>query len=252
MTKAALDVLLYAWIALAIALIPLQLTIVAPYGRHRRDHWGPQIGNRLGWLIMEVVALVAFDVSFLWSGVPASPTAWIIFALWQAHYLNRSLLYPLRTKTAGKHIPVVIVGFSIMFNAFNGWSNGHYLGASGATHADGWLVDARFLAGLSIFLTGAAINIWADNTLISLRRPGGEDYVVPHGGLFDYVSSPNYLGEIVEWTGFAILCWNLPALAFAIWTATNLGPRAWRHHRWYKKMFPSYPAERKALIPYVL
>lgn len=38
MTDPVFDLLLYAWIALAIALIPVQLTIVAPYGRHRRKH----------------------------------------------------------------------------------------------------------------------------------------------------------------------------------------------------------------------
>jgi hypothetical protein len=35
-------------------------------------------------------------------------------------------------------------------------------------------------------------------------------------------------GEIIEWTGYAIACWSLPAAAFAIMTFCNLGPRA--HH----------------------
>ena len=34
------------------------------------------------------------------------------------------------------------------------------------------------------------------------------------------------VGEILEWTGFAIACWSLPALAFAIYTFSNLAPRA--------------------------
>lgn len=28
------------------------------------------------------------------------------------------------------------------------------------------------------------------------------------GGMFEFVSGANYLGEIVEWTGFAIACWS--------------------------------------------
>ena len=75
---------------------------------------------------------------------------------------------------------------------------------------------------------------------------------MPKGGLFRYVSCPNHFGEIVEWAGFAVMCWNLPALSFAVWTAGNLIPRSLSHHRWYREHFPDYPAERKAVIPFVL
>jgi protein-S-isoprenylcysteine O-methyltransferase Ste14 len=66
------------------------------------------------------------------------------------------------------------------------------------------------------------------------------------------VSCPNYLGEIVEWTGFALLTWSLPAVSFAAWTVANLVPRALAHHRWYRERFPDYPRRRKALIPGLL
>ena len=46
------------------------------------------------------------------------------------------------------------------------------------------------------------------------------------GGMFKYVTAANYFGEILEWTGFAIACWSLPAFAFAWWTFANLAPRA--------------------------
>jgi 3-oxo-5-alpha-steroid 4-dehydrogenase 1 len=252
MTERAFDLLLYAWIALAIVLIPIQLMIAAPYGRHQSDRWGPQIGNRLGWIIMEIVSPTAFVLSLLWEKAPSSKTIWIIFVLWLVHYLHRSLIYPLRTRTSGKRIPVLIVSSAVTFNAFNGWSNGFYLSTPWATYPDDWLLDLRFVIGLIIFFTGAAINIWADNRLITLRKSGERGYVIPRGGLFESVSSPNLFGEIIEWIGYGILCWNLPAAAFAIWTAANLGPRAWKHHCWYRENFPDYPAERKALIPYIL
>ena len=35
-------------------------------------------------------------------------------------------------------------------------------------------------------------------------------------------------------------------------TASNLVPRALATHRWYREQFPDYPAQRRALIPYVL
>jgi 3-oxo-5-alpha-steroid 4-dehydrogenase 1 len=103
-----------------------------------------------------------------------------------------------------------------------------------------------------VFVLGVAINLWADNRLIGLRAPGKPDYTIPRGGLFEWVSCPNHLGEIIQWTGFAIMCWNLPALSFAIWTFANLVPRAVSHHKWYRKTFPEYPKDRRAVIPALL
>ena len=45
---------------------------------------------------------------------------------------------------------------------------------------------------------------------------------------------------------------ELPALAFALWTAANLIPRALWRHRWYRRTFPDYPPSRRAVIPGVL
>jgi hypothetical protein len=57
---------------------------------------------------------------------------------------------------------------------------------------------------------------------------------------------------MVEWGGFALMAWSLPALSFAIWTIANLLPRALQHHKWYQQTFSDYPAERKAVIPFIL
>ncbi|MQY67097.1 MAG: hypothetical protein GH159_02080 [Dehalococcoidia bacterium] len=43
--------------------------------------------------------------------------------------------------------------------------------------------------------------------------------------------------------------WSLPGLAFAVWTAANLVPRAHSHHAWYRQRFPDYPPRRRALLP---
>ena len=46
--------------------------------------------------------------------------------------------------------------------------------------------------------------------------------------------------------------WSLPGLAFALYTAANVGPRALANHRWYHEKFDDYPKHRKALVPFVL
>jgi hypothetical protein len=94
------------------------------------------------------------------------------------------------------------------------------------------------------------INQKADNMLIALRTPGETGYKIPTGWLFEKISCPNLFGELIEWLGFAILCWNLPAFSFFIWTSANLIPRAISHHKWYRQQFADYPADRKAIFPF--
>ncbi len=242
---------LYGWTALALVLLPIQLFLTPPYGRHRSTAWGPVMDNRAGWVVMELVSPIAFAWCFV-TGGGVGGVAWIFFALWMAHYIHRSLVFPMRMRTSGKTIPVAIVASAIGFNGINGWSNGYYLGGLGGPYPEDWLADPRFIIGMLLFCAGAALNISSDNILLRLREPGGGGYKIPRGGLFALVSCPNHLGEIVEWAGFAIMCWNLPALAFAVWTAANLIPRSISHHRWYRERFADYPRERRAIIPGIL
>jgi hypothetical protein len=88
--------------------------------------------------------------------------------------------------------------------------------------------------------------------LRKLRNPGQDSYRIPEGGLFKYVSCANYLGEIIEWFGWACMTWSWVGLSFAVWTACNLTPRAVSHHKWYRNHFTAYPQERKAVIPFLL
>lgn len=248
----ALDIAAIVWTLLALAIVPTQLRMAAPYGRHVRAGWGPSISNQLGWCLMELVSLLVFAGLFLAGPNIKTAPMWVFFALWVAHYVNRSLIFPWRTRTRGKTIPLAIVGSAAAFNVVNAGLNGLYLGWFGAVYPDRWLADPRFIAGLAVFVAGAGINLWSDNRLIGLRAGGGQGYAVPRGGLFERISCPNHFGEIVQWSGFALMCWNLPVLSFAVWTAANLIPRALSHHAWYRRTFPDYPATRRAVIPALL
>lgn len=66
-------------------------------------------------------------------------------------------------------------------------------------------MSISFLAGAFLFITGMAINWKSDGMLISLRRPGETGYKIPNGFLFNYISTTSLLGEIIEWTGFALM-----------------------------------------------
>jgi protein-S-isoprenylcysteine O-methyltransferase Ste14 len=134
----------------------------------------------------------------------------------------------------------------------NATFNGFYLGTIEPMYTPEWLMDPRFIIGMLFVVSGFIINIQSDSILINLRKPGETGYKIPKGGMYRFVSCPNYLGEIMEWTGWAIATWSLPGLAFALWTAANLIPRALDNHRWYHSKFEDYPAERKAVLPYIV
>jgi len=247
-----LNIIAIAWTLLALAIVPMQFRVTAPYGRHARSDWGPTISNQVGWFLMELVSLVVFGGLFLAGPNMKTAPMWVFFALWTLHYVNRSLVFPWRTHTKGKQMPLAIVGSAAGFNVVNAGLNGLYLGWVGDAYPASWLADPRFIVGLVIFVAGAGINLWADNRLIGLRSGGHQGYSIPRGGVFEWVSCPNHMGEIIEWAGFAIMCWNFPALSFAVWTAANLIPRAVSHHLWYRRTFADYPAARRAVIPALL
>ncbi|MCX6249060.1 MAG: DUF1295 domain-containing protein [Bacteroidetes bacterium] len=252
MSSANFYLLVYVWIAIAILIFPIVLKIIAPYGRHTTKSWGPLINNKAGWIMMESPALFFFAGFFLFGTNHHNLLPWIFFSFWMIHYLNRTLIFPFRLHTKGKMMPVTIVLMAFCFNLVNGYINGYYLGSLSGQYELSWLYDPRFIIGVLLFCSGMAINWQADNILIHLRKPGETGYKIPTGGFFRYISCPNHFSEIIEWTGFALMTWSLPGLAFAIWTLVNLMPRALHHHKWYKATFPDYPADRKALIPFIL
>ena len=149
-------------------------------------------------------------------------------------------------------MPLVIALMAVCFNLVNGFINGYYFSAFAREYSWEWLVDARFIIGVMVFAGGAFINWWSDQILLNLRKGGKKGYYIPRGGLFRWISCPNFFGEILEWTGFAIMTWSPAALVFALWTLFNLVPRALDHHKWYRSNFPDYPQERKAILPYLV
>ena len=111
------------------------------------------------------------------------------------------------------------------------------------------LSSYRFICA---FAAGWLINQHADRVLLQLRKPGETHYAIPHGGLYRFVSCPNYFGEILEWAGWAVMTWSLAGLAFAVFTVANLLPRALATHRWYRAQFPDYPPQRRAVVPFLV
>ena len=249
----------YHLILLAIVVLGLftlygTLGNLSPYGRLRS---GLPPGNtltlppRMAWLLFESPQLFAFACTFFWLARQPSMVAWLLFALWQMHYLYRGLIYPLRRNPRGQDFPLLNVIFGFIFNLLNGMANGYAITHAAHLAQDGWLQSPWFIGGLLLAASGWWINFDADNRLIALRADGSTSYKIPQGGFFRYVSAANYLGEILLWCGWALMSLTWAGLVFVLFTLANLLPRALASHRWYQAQFPDYPAERKAIIPYL-
>lgn len=238
--------LLVQFVLCPLVLVSL-LWITAPYGRHHRPGWGLLLPNRSAWILMELPALLVITLLVWLSPVRDHPQTWVPLSFWIFHYGYRTFVFPSLMRPSNKTFPALLVALAIGFNSLNGFNNAAALIDAGKENAP--LLSIHFLVGAVVFFAGFAIHFHADRTIRLLRQPGESAYRIPRGGLFRWVSSPNYLGEIIEWTGWAIMTWSLAGVAFALFTFCNLAPRALSNHRWYRERFADYPPERRILVP---
>ena len=129
------------WIAIALIMLPVLLSITAPYGRHSRRDWGPMIPNRMAWVMMELPSLIMFITFFLIGPNRISIPMLIFFLMYTVHYTNRAIIFPFRTHTSRKLMPLIIAVFAIFFNLINGFLNGYYFGTISPGYSIEWLYD---------------------------------------------------------------------------------------------------------------
>lgn len=210
--------------------------------------------GKLTWCLMEVLSPVAYAVSMsttIGSWCQSSSSQKLLAGIWMAHYTNRAIIHPYRAPSMAP-INVITMLASVVFNFLNGYTNGMW-----NAHNTFDITTPRVMLGVALWFTGLSINIYHDSVLFHLRKrrsssSGQQRYFIPYDGLFKLVSCPNYLGEMIEWTGYAIIAYpSPPAIVFALATVANLGPRAVRTHAWYKQKFTDYPRTRKALLPFL-
>lgn len=248
MTIETLNIMSYSWMAIGVLAFIILQFFNAPYGKFTSNAWGPTIDNKLGWVIMEALVIAFFLFYTFKDGKDYGAVEWVFIGLFLFHYTNRGFIFPFRTKTQGKKMPVLISLLGVGHNWVNCFLIGTFLNHF-AHYDQSWFTSPQFIIGISLFLIGMAINWQSDTILINLREKPGDGYKIPFGGVFKFVSCPNLMGEIIEWLGFAIMMWCLPSFAFVIFTACNLIPRAMSTHTWYLNKFEDYPKNRKAIIP---
>lgn len=241
--------ILIPWILLAFFTFIILFKISAPYGKFSNNSWGPNVSFKWGWIIQEITSPICFSFFFILGLSNNGGIIWLFFIIWNLHYFNRSIIFPLRQKQTA-NCPLIIVISAVLFNMVNGFINGYFL-SSIATYEPSYYFNNNFIIGAIILIIGVIINIKSDNILIQIKKQY-QTYKIPKGFMYRYISCPNYFGEIIEWLGFAIMTLSLPAFIFVFWTMANLIPRSISNHNWYIKNFSDYPKNRKAIFPFLL
>ena len=250
----AFHIFLIVMAAVAVVVFVSLFFVDAGYGKFYQPKWGPSVGNRLGWMLMEAPVFVTMLLLWWFSDRRTDGVRLVFLLLFEAHYFHRSFIFPLQIRGRSR-MPLSIILMGVLFNTLNALMQGgwiFYLSAPDR-YPLSWLTSPAFLVGTAIFLFGMAVNIRSDSIIRHLRAPGDTAHYLPKGGMFRYVTSANYFGEFIEWTGFAILTWSWSGAVFALWTFANLAPRAARIYDMYAREFPDEldTHKTKRMIPFI-
>ncbi|KAF2296242.1 hypothetical protein GH714_037011 [Hevea brasiliensis] len=105
--------------------------------------------------------------------------------------------------------------------------------------------------GIVLFLIGIIGNFYHHYLLSKLRSKNDKEYKIPRGGLFDLVTCPHYLFEILGFWGVSFISQTLYSFSFAFGTTIYLLGRSYATRRWYLSKFEDFPKNVKALVPFV-
>jgi len=245
------NILLITQFAAAIVVFIILRFFSAPYGRHNRKGWGLTMQSKYAWMIMELPAVLIMPLFLIISYPDINIVSIVYLIIWETHYIYRTFIFSQRIRGSRKTFPVIVLFFSLIFNCMNGFINSYFVFILNKGVDLSWFLSPIFIIGIILFISGFSLNIYSDKIIRNLRKPRESLYRIPLTGPFRLVTNPNYLGEIIEWSGWALLTGSLPGLAFAFFSFANLAPRAISNHKWYHKTFNDYPQNRKILLPYI-
>ncbi|GLG97190.1 Polyprenol reductase [Gryllus bimaculatus] len=122
------------------------------------------------------------------------------------------------------------------------------------------LKDVSFLnvSGCILFLWACYQQSKMGFILANLRKNNKGEVIsvkhkIPHGDMFEYVSSPHLLCEILMYLGLTFVMWGASIWPWVFfWVLTNQVESALLTHQWYKTTFSNYPSQRKAIFPFIV
>jgi very-long-chain enoyl-CoA reductase len=208
---------------------------------------GPRFHNALSY---GVAALIFAAIATI-----LGTHAWLPTLLWIGHFSRRTLESLFVHRYSGRPVPPADYLVEYLYY----WGFATWIAWS--LSDSNWSLPAavQTYAAVAIFLLGQLGNGWAHLKLRALRsRRGTTDRAIPRGGLFEWVSCPHYMFEILSWCGFALLTRVWGSYAFLALGTVLVSSYAWTRHRAYRSEFdglegrPLYPSRRRAILPLLL
>jgi very-long-chain enoyl-CoA reductase len=211
----------------------------------------PRAHNLISYTFALLVFAAVFGARALGHPAPLSPVALIAALMWCVHFARRASESAWVHRYGKASVPTSdVVTEYVYYWGFAAWNALSLTSPSYAGPAT-WLVGL----GGAVFVLAELGNARAHRMLRDLRPAGTKTRVIPRGFLFERVSCPHYLFEILSWVGFALVTQTWASRAFLVVGAGILGAWAHTRHVAYVKDFDGqdgrekYPASRRALIP---
>jgi len=218
---------------------------------------GPQIAFRpvyimeyLGpWLIYGLFALRILPVYGAKAFLPLNIVQKTAFFLWMVHYTKRLLETLFVHEFGTLTMPI----FNLFKNCAYYWSFAAAVGYNVNIPTEHELPSWHLYLGFPWFCCFMILNFLCHLRLKYMRRPGCNDFVIPHGGLFEYITCPNYFCEIMTWFGFNILTgFTIAGVAFNIVGTLQMIQWATQRRDKFIKLFGSkWPKNRYVLFPFI-
>lgn len=261
MFSSAFYIYLWVMIALAIVVFVALYFVDAGYGMMMSPKWGKGINNKVAWFLMEFPIFAAMLALWFFSPHRLEAVPLVFLIIFEIHYFQRSLIFPWLMKGKKSKMSLGVMFMGISFNILNAAMQGYWLfyeayraKAQFVIAGNHWFGSWQFIVGVIVFIIGFIINLNSDYIIRHLRKDENDtNHYLPQGGMFKYVTSANYFGELIEWLGFAILTWSMSGLVFFIWTFANLVPRANAIYKRYQKEFGEEMSKHnlKRVIPFI-
>ncbi|XP_068628035.1 polyprenol reductase-like [Battus philenor] len=174
---------------------------------------------------------------------------------WETHYLQ---VFSIGSKMNFLHYGAALVHYATLILAivgqaplFCGNQNRQFLWKDGRP-------KTLYATCILVFLVASYEQYKSNVILANLRKSKKtgavitEEHGIPRGRMFQMISSPHRLCEIVLYFVIAALIPTRTMIIMSFWVFCNQIQSSVHAHEWYKKTFKNYPKSRHALLPYII
>lgn len=178
------------------------------------EYFGPILFHAFIPLIRPYIYLIPpFDYKNE-ATTPITQVQWLLFALFQLHFLKREYETVFVHKFSANTMPARnIVRNSAFYWLMAGLLCALDIYAPGNMAAREELVPLDYV-GLALFAVGESCNWIVHQHLASLRKPGGTEKGIPNCIGSGLVTSPNYMFEVLAWVGVILISRSWAVVAF--------------------------------------